>query len=329
MTSRPLTRDSAVSPEPVLNSEPRVERIQGSDLHFWIYRTEVGESPERRGHGAPGNAVPEHGADVDETGGDPLIVMVHGLRGTHHGLEPIVERLPGRTVVVPDLPGFGDSGPMTDRAHDVAGYAAVIVELIERLGGREQPVVLLGHSFGSMVAAHVVSCDPELVARLVLVNPISTPALRGPRVMLSRLTSLYYTLGTALPARLGRLLLANRLVVRAAGQAMLRTRDPQVRRFVHESHLRHFSRFHSPQLLSETYEASVTGTVTDYRTELLLPTLLIAGESDEIAPVAGQHELVACLPDAELVIIPGVGHLVHYETPAAAAVEIDRFLGEA
>ncbi|MFR9730941.1 alpha/beta fold hydrolase [Saccharopolyspora sp. MS10] len=303
MTSRP---PGSATPEPSLLPEQRVERIHGSELHFWTYRPGADSAPD--------------------SPGEPLIVMVHGLRGTHHGLEPIVRHLPGRTAVVPDLPGFGDSGPMTGRPHDVAGYAAAIVELIERLGGRERPVVLLGHSFGSMVAAHVVSLDSELVRRLVLVNPISTPALRGPRVVLSRLTSLYYALGTALPPRLGRALLANRLVVRGAGQAMLRTRDPRVRRFVHESHQRHFSRFHSPGLLSETYAASVTGTVADHLAALVLPTLVIAGESDEIAPVEGQRELVAGLPDAELVVIPGVGHLVHYETPAEAAAAIDRFL---
>ena len=40
------------------------------------------------------------------------IVFLHGLRGDHHGLEPIVAHLAGTTVLVPDLPGFGGSPPM-------------------------------------------------------------------------------------------------------------------------------------------------------------------------------------------------------------------------
>ncbi|MEU6127782.1 alpha/beta hydrolase [Saccharopolyspora sp. NPDC047091] len=308
-------------------------RIQGSDLRFWTYRSRTpgdvpGQPEDPEQQGSEQQEGSEQPAGSVDAGADPLVVLVHGLRGTHHGLEPIVARLHRGTAVVPDLPGFGDSGPMTGRAHDVPGYADAIIELIEHLGGRERPVVLLGHSFGSVVAAHVASRDPELVERLVLVNPISTPALRGPRVVLSKLTSLYYALGTALPSRLGRALLANRLVVWGTGLVMLRSRDPEVRRFVHDSHRRHFSRFHSPALLAETYEASVTGTVADYRAALAMPTLLIAGETDDIAPLAGQRELVAGLPDAELVVIPEVGHLVHYETPAAAAAAIDRFLGE-
>lgn len=283
-----------------------VEKLGGSDLHYWVY-------------GA------DSAGEVD-SGRERLVVMVHGLRGTHHGLEPIVEHCPGLRVVVPDLPGFGDSGPLTGTAHDVAGYARVLIELLELLGARQRPVVLLGHSFGSLVAAHLARLDPDLVWRLVLVNPISTPALRGPRAVLSRLTSVYYWLGRTLPTRLGRALLSHRWIVLGVSRAMVCSGDRRVRRFVHDNHLRYFSRFHSPALLAETYEASVTHTVTDYVEALTMPTLLIAGAVDDIAPVAGQHQLHDRLADAELVVIPEVGHLVHYEAPAAAGHAIQQFL---
>ncbi|WP_263250851.1 alpha/beta fold hydrolase [Saccharopolyspora rosea] len=288
---------------PGLRPAERTARICGAELHHWVYRAELAEDARR------------------------TVLMVHGLRGTHHGLELIAGRLADRCVVIPDLPGFGASEPMVGHRHDVPGYAAVVAELMERLGGREQPLVLLGHSFGSVVAAHVASCAPELVHRLVLVNPLATPALRGPRVVLSGLTSAYYALGKALPPRWGHSLLANKLVVFAASRAMTRTKDKQLRRFIDDSHLKHFSSFHSPALLSETFEASVTRTVADYADALRMRTLLIAGETDEIAPVGGQRALAARLPNAELVVIPEVGHLVHYETPGAAAEAIQRFLG--
>ncbi|TNC21314.1 alpha/beta fold hydrolase [Amycolatopsis alkalitolerans] len=287
---------------PGLGPSERVDEICGADLHYWVYRDEL-------------------------AAGARTVLMVHGLRGTHHGLELIAEALPGRRVVIPDLPGFGDSGPLAGRRHDVDGYAHAVVALIERLGGRTRPVVLLGHSFGSVVAARVASSAPELVHRLVLVNPIATPALRGPRVVMSGLTSAYYALGAALPARLGRSWLSSKWLVLAASRAMTRTRDEGLRRFIDESHLRYFSRFHSPAILAETFQASVKSTVADYADALSTPTLLIAGETDEIAPTAGQYELAARLAAAELVVIPKVGHLVHYEAPSRAAGEIQRFLG--
>ncbi|GAA2783695.1 alpha/beta hydrolase [Saccharopolyspora taberi] len=286
---------------PGLDPVERVAEINGADLHYWVHRDDLA------------------GPDGPDT-----VLMVHGLRGTHHGLELIAAGLPDHRVVVPDLPGFGDSGPMVGSRHDAQGYAGAMVELISLLGGK---VVLLGHSFGSIVAAHVASSAPELVSRLVLVNPISTLALRGPRVLASGLASAYYALGKALPTRMGHALLSNRWVVLGASRAMTRTKDKRLRRFIDENHLRHFSRFHSPELLSETFSASVSNTVTEYASALSMPTLLIAGETDEIAPLAGQHALAERLPNARLAVIPHVGHLVHYETPEAAASEIRQFLG--
>lgn len=285
----------------VVASVRRCERISGVDLHYWVY--------------GPDHTGPDQAADV--------VVMVHGLRGTHHGLEAIAAQLPDRCVVIPDLPGFGESRPMA-RRHDVEGYAGAVLELIERVAPRN--AVLLGHSFGSVIAARAASRAPELVRRLVLVNPIATPPLRGPRVVLSGLTSAYYWLGKALPARWGNALLSNKWIVLAASRAMVRTKDKRLQRFIHDSHLRYFSRFHSPAVLCESYESSVRHTVAEDAPSLTMPTLLIAGETDDIAPVAGQRALAGRLADAELVVLPDVGHLVHYETPVAAGRVIRRFL---
>src|SRR5690625_5173650 len=158
--------------------------LHGSQLRYWVHRPASG----------PDTGGPD-GADAE-----PVIVMVHGFRGTHHGLQPLVEHLPAHCVVIPDLPGFGDSTPMTGQRHDVAGYADVITSLLQHWGG--PPVILLGHSFGSLVAARVAANTPEFVRRLVLVNPISSPALDGPRLPV-QLTRAYHACGRLLPARWG------------------------------------------------------------------------------------------------------------------------------
>jgi pimeloyl-ACP methyl ester carboxylesterase len=57
---------------------------------------------------------------------------------------------------------------------------------------------------------------------------------------------------------------------------------------------------------------------TDHRDllrQIVVPTLLIWGELDERSPVSIAHELEEAIPDAELVTIPGIGHLSNLEKP--------------
>ncbi|MBA3905807.1 MAG: alpha/beta hydrolase [Pseudonocardiales bacterium] len=249
------------------------------------------------------------------------IVFLHGLRGDHHGLEPIVSHLDGVRVVVPDLPGFGASPPFRTDAHDVAGYAAWATELVDAIGGRP---VLAGHSFGSIIAAAAArSAD---AARLVLVNPIAAAALRGPRQAMTRLTISYHQLAAALPERAGTALLRHPLVTRVASVAMTTTTDPTLRRWIHAEHRRYFSGFADRRVLLESFHASIDHDVTEYAADVNLPTLLVAAERDDIAPVAAQRALVHRFPDARLVVVPGVGHLAHYEAPSAVAAAIAGFL---
>ena len=85
----------------------------------------------------------------------PTLVMIHGFRGNHRGLEAIAGALTDFEVIIPDLPGFGESAPF-DHEHSVAAYADWLSGFITALGlaGKTH---LLGHSFGSIVVAHAVA----------------------------------------------------------------------------------------------------------------------------------------------------------------------------
>ncbi len=245
------------------------------------------------------------------------LVFLHGLRGDHHGLEPIVAHLDGLRVVVPDLPGFGASPPLPRDAHDVAGYAAWAGELLAAVGG---DAALAGHSFGSIVAA--AAARGADIPRLVLVNPIATSALRGPRQAMTRLTVGYHRLAAALPERAGTALLRHRAVTRIASAAMTTTSDPALRRWIHAEHGRYFAGFADRRVLLEAFHASIRHDVAEFAPDIAAPTLLVAAARDDIAPLAAQRALASRFPDARLVVVPDVGHLAHYEAPAAVAAAI-------
>jgi pimeloyl-ACP methyl ester carboxylesterase len=249
------------------------------------------------------------------------IIFLHGFRGTHHGLAPILAHLNGIRAVVPDLPGFGDSPPLRDSRHDIVGYAAWAGEFLRGFGGEP---VLAGHSFGSIVAA--AAARTARIAALMLVNPIATSALRGPRQSLTRLTVGFHRLAASLPERPGTALLRHPLATRIASSAMSTTSDPLLRSWIHAEHRRHFSRFANRRVLLEAFHASISSDVSQFASEIGVPTLLVAAESDDIAPLPTQQAVMERLREARLIVVPDVGHLVHYEAPAAAATAITEFI---
>lgn len=255
----------------------------------------------------------------------PVIVMVHGFRGTHHGLAKIVEALPEYRIIVPDLPGFGDSMPLAGQTHSLENYVQFLGEFITMLN-LNQPPILLGHSFGSIVTSHFVVQFPGKISKLVLINPIGAPALQGPRAVLTRLAIMYYWLGKKLPARAAHKWLANPLIVKIMSVTMAKTSDKGLLKYIHHQHLQHFSTFANPRVVAEAFRTSVSHDVAQIAAHIKTPTLLIVGEKDDITPLEKQELLAAKNPNFQLGIIPEVGHLIHYEKPHEAAILIAQFL---
>lgn len=313
-----MARQPLLSPYATLVSGTPVTRsrvaLPGGTTHLWQYG-----SDDAAGH----------------------LVFLHGFRGDRHGLEPIVAHLlrarPDLRISVPDLPGFGETPPLQDGRHDVAGYAAWARDLLREVAP-EGAAALAGHSFGSVVAAAAVSrtaaagqepspsAGTPLARTLVLVNPIPSPPLSGRGRMGVGATAVMHDLARALPEAAGTALLRHAALTRIASVAMVRTPDRALRRWIHEEHDRYFAGFATRRSLLEAFRASVTGSVREWAPGVDVPTLLVGGARDDLAPASDQEKLVARFPDARLVLVPGVGHLTHYETPDAVAREIGAFL---
>ena len=101
--------------------------------------------------------------------GEPL-VLLHGGSGSWTHWIRNVEALAstGRRVVVPDLPGFGDSA-RPPQGQDADAVAPALAQALPALVG-EQPVDVVGFSFGGLCGALMAASHPERVRRLVLVG---------------------------------------------------------------------------------------------------------------------------------------------------------------
>ncbi len=277
--------------------EQRETTILGSTTRYWVY-------------------------------GDPeaerTVVVTHGYRGEHHGLEPVIAQLPQYRFISPDLPGFGESTPLTEVAHSIEGYSAWLDAFVTELGVRGTAIIL-GHSFGTIVASAALSAGLKTPG-LILINPIAISGLKGPRPLATALTVFYYRTAAKLPQRIGYALLHNWFVVQFMSVALVKTKDKSLRKWVHNEHHTFFNRFHDRDTVVEAFEASVSSDVGQFAKDISVPALLVAAERDDITPVSAQYDLQKAMPDARLRVLSSVGHLIHYEAPDRAADAISDFL---
>jgi len=255
--------------------------------------------------------------------GARTIVMVHGFRGNHIALLRIAEGLEGFRVVVPDLPGFGLSTPMNGPAHDADGYREFVVAFIEALALR-QPV-LLGESFGSVIATRVAVTYPDIVSEVILLNPIAvSPRAVNPPLCLAEQG--YYWLGANLPARLGSRVLESRTVNRLESLALLTARDRTTRRTVYHRRLYNLGFPQHRRVIAEAFPDSISATAADQAERMDHRTLLVAGERDALSPAEHQRRLRDRLAHGSLVLVPDVGHFLPLERPSEVTRAIAAFL---
>jgi len=102
-------------------------------------------------------------------GEGPPLVLLHGSSGSWtHWIRNIEALANDRRLLVPDLPGNGESELPEICNH--ATFQNLLVTGIRELAGSNLPVDIVGFSLGGVVGAHIAAGNPDLVRRLVLVD---------------------------------------------------------------------------------------------------------------------------------------------------------------
>jgi pimeloyl-ACP methyl ester carboxylesterase len=107
---------------------------------------------------------------------------------------------------------------------------------------------------------------------------------------------------------------------------MTKTKDKNLRRWIHGQHDQYFSVFDGRRAVLEAFQTSVRNDVSQFASSLTGRVLMIVADRDDITSLPRQRELATQLDEASLYVIEGVGHLVHYEAAAEAATTIRSFL---
>lgn len=208
--------------------------------------------------------------------GDPL-VLIHGLSGSTHWWGRNVEALGQHFRVYSiDLVGFGES---RDTHSFVLTEAATYLAMWMEQVGIERAIIV-GHSMGGFIAAHLAADFPERTGRLVLVDAAVLPFGDG---YLRHLVGLARALGYAplsfLPVLVTDAWRAGPLAVLQAARQLL------------------------------------TADIRPNLSRIDAPTLLVWGEHDTVIPVEIGHQLQHQFRHANLVVVPSAGHNPMWDRP--------------
>lgn len=249
--------------------------------------------------------------------GDPL-VLVHGLGGAAANwlaLAPLL--LPGRRLIVPELPGHGGSSPLP-AAPSLSPYADRLGLLLDREGAT--PAAAVGHSLGGAVALRLALRRPEAVSALVLAAAAGiSSSTRSARYALT-ITGILKPGRKIAPhrGRVARSDLLKRLVFGRWGASDPPALPPELVEALLAGPARH----------TDTVSAAKALVRDDLRPELEhvgCPVLVLWGARDNQLPVDDAFDYARRLR-APLRVIADCGHLLTVERPAACADAITGFL---
>ena len=141
------------------------------------------------------------------------VLFLHGWGLDHRAYERSLRRLTARgcRVYAPSMPGFGRTGDLPRNQRTLAGYAAWVDRFLDALN-IDEPVLVLGHSFGGGVATKFAHDYPDRVRYLVLLNSIGDP-----RSFMANVCS------RATAARIGDLVQPMMAAVRLSGDGLVST----------------------------------------------------------------------------------------------------------
>src|SRR3954470_21122422 len=246
---------------------------------------------------------------IEQGQGEPL-VLIHG-NGTliqDFTINGLVDRLSERfRVIVFDRPGYGYSdrprGLWTPRAH-----ATLFEHALAQLG--VEHAIVLGHSWGTMVAVSLALQAPTLVRSLVLLSGYYFPTARMDVVLSSpnAIPGIGDALRHTVSPPLAQLMLPGAIRAMFAPASVPERFD---RLFPKELMVRPI------QLRASAEDAALMTPsameLQEHYRELKLPVVIVTGGDDQIADVDRQsRRLHEEIPQSELTVLPGLGHMVHH-----------------
>jgi pimeloyl-ACP methyl ester carboxylesterase len=251
------------------------------------------------------------------------VVVLHGASGNLEEIRfALGDRLSAhRRVVFVDRPGHGWSERPADAASP-ARQAELIANLLGELG--IERAIIVAHSFAGAVGTALALDHPAQVAGLVLLAPVSHPWSTGIAwyytAAATRFIGPLFAWTLALPVGT----LVTHLTVAAVFKPQTPPRDYVARAGI--ALVLRPTNFLANALDVAGLLAFITTQVPRYA-GITAPTIVIFGDSDTVvSPRIHARQLVSVVPNSKLVLLKGVGHMVHYGAPEQVSAAIEEIV---
>ncbi len=267
----------------------------------------------------------QHVVEIGGAPAAPPVVLIHGAGCNLEDMRlALGERLAARhRVILIDRAGLGWSERAGRGGSSPAYQAAMLRRVLDRLG--VERAIIVGHSWGGALAAAFALDYPARVAGLALLAPPLYPFNRS-------LTWLYTVFATPvfgwLYARTLALPLGVPFIGLGLGSAFLPQWPPP----------RYVRRTAAPLLLRPATFLANARDIADLAENLerqqaryatiAVPTTVVTGDRDMIvAPRKHALSFAAAVPRAKLVVLPGIGHMLHHAAADRIAAEVEALAG--
>jgi pimeloyl-ACP methyl ester carboxylesterase len=237
--------------------------------------------------------------------GGPVLVLLHGIGSASGSWVAQLDALSAtHTVLAWDAPGYGQSEPLPDSQPTAHAYAQRMWAWLDALGFH-QPLTLVGHSLGALMATAAAGEQSERVRSLVLLSPAAGYGQAAPELRQAKRDDRLHKLASLGPAGMAE----------QRGAAMLSPQaPPEMVAYVKAT----MARIH-PAGYTQATHMLANADLASLLVQVRCPVTVACGEADTITPPAGCRALAqqAGLPEASYVSLGPVGHACALEAAPA------------
>ncbi|MEN9937777.1 MAG: hypothetical protein RLZZ387_4356 [Chloroflexota bacterium] len=241
-----------------------------------------------------------------------VAILVHGWSSSWFAMSPLLPQLSRYRCLAVDLPGYGDSPSLSERA-SIERYVELLAGLIRQVSP-SRPVVYVGHSMGGMIGVMMALRHPELLERMALLCPtISGRLSTRINLLVSPVTMLE------------RIDLASKIIARlekrrvSVTDFMMRPVSFAERSGIGERDYRRIRedvrRPGQGKVRAECFWAMRNNNLSGKIGGIRVPTLVVWGMEDNTVPLRDASIIADEWPHAELRVIPKAGHWPQFEVP--------------